>query len=302
MRALLIILLLTSGIGCDAKKAPFEAARGQTRMERPPAAPGGGMGPAGAGEAQPAKPASRKIIYTASIELIVSDFDTVRDQVSKIAEQHDGFIGNSKLETSTGDRRRATWTLRVPVGKFRPVMASLEQMGHIVSTNTDSQDVTEEFFDLEARVKTKQDEEKALRDILAKSAVKLEDIMTMRRELTRIREEIEVAQGRLNKLSKLSDLTTITVTVQERKDYVPPTTPTFGSRVNETFAESVDALWTILKGIALGIVAVVPWLPLLLIPLAALYILVRLSRGRSGPGPIMTVEAVPPADAPPTSV
>ena len=308
MRQLLLLPLIVGLTGCDkgaSKGAPFEVAGRDVIGKAPLRKAAGALGPAGGEEAAPAeKEASRKIIYTASIELIVADFDNVRERMPLLAEQFDGFIGNSKLEATSGDRRRATWTLRIPVAKFRPTMAALEQLGHIVNTNSDSQDVTDEFYDLEARVTTKKEEEKALREILAKSAIKLEDIMTMRRELTRIREEIEVAQGRLNKLSKLSDLTTITVVAQERKDYLPPTTPTFKGRIGETFTESAEALWNILKGIAIGIVALVPWLPLLLIPAAVVYLLVRVSR-RAGPATtqVVAVETVPPpADQPPTSV
>ncbi len=283
MRRICCSLLILGLVGCsDAKKNPVgnamaPQAKGQLAQEpRPANAAGGPMAPGAAGE-PPAveKPVTRKIVYTSTVDLVVADFAQIRDQISQLAEQFGGFVGNSRMDATAGDRRRATWTLRIPVAKHRAALSALEQLGHIVSISSDSQDVTDEFYDLEARVKTKQEEEKALREILAKSAVKLEDIMTMRRELTRIREEIEAAQGRINKLSKLSDLATITLTVHEQKDYVPPTTPTFGARISDTFSESADALWNMLKAIVVGLAALTPWLPILLVVAGIGYLVVR---------------------------
>ena len=83
------------------------------------------------------------------------------------------------------------------------------------------------------------------------------------RELTRVRGEVEQTQGRMQKLSKLSELTTITVTVTEQKDYVPPTSPTFSSTDGRTLGESADALVQVCRFLALVVVALLPWLPLI---------------------------------------
>ncbi len=296
MSRICVVLMLLLLVGCS--KSPYEAARAPVQEANQAEKPGGARGPAqnAPAGANAEKAIARKIVYTASVELIVTDFDNVRERVPKIAEQFEGFVGNSRMDAVAGDRRRATWTLRVPVAKFRSALAAIEQLGHIVSTNSDSQDVTEEFYDLEARLKTKQEEEKTLREILAKSAGKLEDVLTMRRELTRIREEIEAAQGRLNKLSKLSDLTTIALIVQEQKDYVPPTTPTFGSHIAMTFSDSVEALWSVLKAIAVAMVALAPWLPFILVVAGLAYLVFRWQRHATSTG--RPVPAAGPSTAP----
>ena len=82
---------------------------------------------------------------------------------------------------------------------------------------TDSQDVTEEYYDVEARIKNKRVEEERLLKHLEQSTGKLEDILKVEKEISRVRGEIERQQGRLQYLDKLSALTTVTITLHERK-------------------------------------------------------------------------------------
>ncbi len=249
------------------------------------------MAPGLAGPAAPV--VSRKIIYTGNIELIVTDFDAASKDVNRLVEQHEGYVSKSDVGETSGERRHATWVLRVPVAKFRPMMDALAGLGHAVNLRTDSADVTDEYYDLEARLKNKQEEEKRLREHLQKSTGKLEDILAIEKELTRVRGEVESIQGRLQKLSKLSELTTITVSATERKDYVPPTAPTFGNNLGSTLGSSADALVQLGKIIVLVVVALLPWLPFIVLLAGAGWWFVR--RGRK---PIPVAQ---PTDHPATS-
>ena len=82
-------------------------------------------------------------------------------------------------------------------------------------------------------------------------------------------------QGRLRALANLTSLATVTITASEIKGYVPPQAPTFGTRIARTFAASLDSLREFGEGVAIACVAVVPWLPLILIGLAILYWVIR---------------------------
>ena len=86
-----------------------------------------------------------------------------------------------------------------------------------------------EYYDLEARIKNKQQEETRLLKHLADSTGKLEDILAVERELTRVRGEIEQMQGRIRYLGNLSALSTVTLNVTEVRNYTPPVHPTFGN-------------------------------------------------------------------------
>src|SRR5262249_23008032 len=132
-----------------------------------------GMGPAGPNAPAAEPPAKRRIIYSAIIDLVVTDFAIGSKNLQKIVDDQGGYIAKSDVGEISGERRRATWTLRIPVAKFRDAMDALTQIGHAVNTKHDSQDITDEFYDLEARVKNKRVEEERLLDHLKKSTGKL---------------------------------------------------------------------------------------------------------------------------------
>jgi hypothetical protein len=143
---------------------------------------------------------------------------------------------------------------------------------------TDSQDVTDQFYDLEARIKNRKSEEESLRKLLEQTTGKMEDILAVRRELNQVRGDIDQKEGQLRRLANLSSLTTVNVTLQEIKDYVPPQAPTFGSTIAGTFSSSVEVLQSVGKGLVLFIVALAPWLPIILLAALPAWILLRRRR------------------------
>jgi hypothetical protein len=104
---------------------------------------------------------------------------------------------------------------------------------------------------------------------------KLEDLQSIRRELSQTRGEIERMQGRIKLLADLTELTTVTVTIHEREGYVPPTAPEFGTTVARTFQRSLGALADVGKGFVLFGVALAPWLPILALVAVPLFLMVR---------------------------
>ena len=290
MRRIAMILLVLSplALGCgDEAKSPSPAIGNAVapsapdevlvlhQDKKPAAEAGGGAGPAGPPKPDPA--VKRRIIYNAGVDLVVNDFEDAKKQVARLIDDSGGYVAKSDLGAQSGEHRRASWTLRVPVANYQSILDSLARMGHALTVRTDSQDITDEFFDLEARLKNKRTEEERLLEHLKKSTGKLEDILAVERELTRVRGEIESAQGRLNKMSKLSELTTITVTIREQKDYTPPTAPTYTTTLGRAFGDSVNALTTFLKWIVIVIVTIAPWLPLLAVAAVVPWWLIRRS-------------------------
>lgn len=247
------LLLIPLTLGCGAN---FPEATVGTRDEA--------QAPA-AGEKAPAKEAapSRKIIYTASLDIVVKDFQEGRKALMACLEAHQGYVAKSEIGSSTGYKRGGTWTLRIPVERFQIFLEEAQTLGEVIRNLTDAQDVTDEFFDIEARLKNKRVEEERLIEHLKKSTGKLEDILACERELTRVRGEIEQAQGRLQKLDKLSTMTTVTITLTERKDYVPPTAPTMSTRISRVFGDSLENLRAFGEELFLVLVALTPWSPIL---------------------------------------
>ncbi len=217
----------------------------------------------------------RKIIYNATVELVSDNFSTAQQSLLLLVKTHRGYIGETNVTGTSGAPRQGTWKIRIPADQFDIFMTAVAKLGELQTTHTDSQDVTAEFYDLQARISNKQVEEKRLIEHLNRSTAKLSDILAVEKELSRVRGEIEQMQGRLRLLANLTSLTTVTVTIREVKDYVPPKPATFGTQIARTFAESLGQLGGFGKGIILLVVALAPWFVVLGIAAIPLWLLVR---------------------------
>jgi hypothetical protein len=229
--------------------------------------PGGVADPAAAGpQAPPAAQAQQQpmIVYTATLDVVVKDLDAALSEVEKLVAGHKGFVAKSEARGGPGSPRVATFTLRVPVAGYEPLKAGLLALGHAERNAVETQDVTEEFVDVEARIKNLREQEAKLNELLKekRKEEKLEDVIKVSDRIYAVRGDIERAQGRRNYLLNRVQLSTIHLTLREVKDYKPPTAPTFGTRARETFDASWEAVVGFGEWLALTAVALAPWAPL----------------------------------------
>lgn len=220
---------------------------------------------------------SRKIIYDADIALVVEDFATTEPKVSKLVEAAGGFIAEQSLLGSPGSQRSARWKVRVPADGLESFRNELKRLGEVERDTLTSSDVTEQFYDIEARIKNKQLEEETIAQILKERSGKLEDILKVEMELSRVRGEIEQMQGRLRVLANLSSLATATIHIREREKYepAPPVAPDFATTLSRTFWDSYNRLVETGEAIVLFFAALVWWLPFILIGLLLAWVVGR---------------------------
>ncbi|MEX0702189.1 MAG: DUF4349 domain-containing protein [Planctomycetales bacterium] len=289
---LLVLAAVVNGSGCGVQSARESARRPSSADETARVDDVGGR--EGKDDALPAEGQAgavgepgrleRKIIYNATLNLVVEDFSPLPEEVQQLVARHGGYVAGSELSGAHGARRRGQWTIRVPVAKFGDFLDEAAALGELRSRSTDSQEVTAEYYDVESRIRNKQKEEARLLEHLESSTGKLEDILAVERELSRVREELERLQGRMRVLNDLTALSTLTLIVEEIRDYVPPEAATFGTRIARTFDGSLAALVEFAQALVLLLVAIGPWLVVLMVPLLfAIVILRRLLRARKRP-------------------
>jgi uncharacterized coiled-coil protein SlyX len=201
----------------------------------------------------------RRIIYEAQISLVVDNLGEVESALLKLLADSDGYVADSNVNGRQGDQLTATWRVRVPVTGFESFLAAVGKLGVTENRQQTAQDVSEEFVDIEARLATQKELERRIVELLASADDKIEDILEVERELARVRGEIEQMEGRLRYLTDRVDLTTVTISVREQRDYVPPEAPTFVTRVGQSWDGSIDALRQFGEELGLAIVASVPW-------------------------------------------
>ena len=225
--------------------------------------------------------AQRKIVYNATISMVAESIGSISSAITDLVKVSGGYISDTDESSDPTQQKRASWTVRIPVESFEPFVQKVGKLGELQQSKINSQDVTEEYVDLEARIKNKTEEEKRLLKHLADSTGKLEEILAVEKEITRVRGEVERIEGRLRYLSNVSSLSTVTITAVEIKDYVPPVAPTFATQISRTFFESSQSMINFGKGLILAAVAIAPWLPLIIIGFAILvWLLVKIWKHR----------------------
>lgn len=227
----------------------------------------------------------RKIIKSANIELETKTFDATTDEIVRRTDVAGGYIENSNITgtriNSNGnvENRVASFRLRIPSNMFKNFIQDFGNLGNIIVDSRNGEDITDRYFDTEARVKTLKIQEDRLLEILRK-AEKVEDIIELERELSDVRYKIENFTGTLQKWDNLVSYATLSVRVYEVQEVkeikIKPVT--FGEKVKNGFVESVESLIDICKGLVILIVSSIPFL-VLLIPgiLTIIYILKKYS-------------------------
>ena len=165
----------------------------------------------GRSSVQPLQTAQRKVISSANLSMEVEVVQDAIVQVRTIAESMGGFV--QQLSSSGGpERQRANMTIRVPQAQFFDALERIEALGTVQSRDLGSEDVSERFIDLEARLKSALREEQSLLSLLERAG-KVSDVLAIERELDRVRSEIERVQGQLNFLERRVDLATISMSL-----------------------------------------------------------------------------------------
>ncbi len=151
----------------------------------------------------------RQIISQASLDLEVSDVNAAATQLRGLVESFGGFIEH--ISTSGGPNpEHGSAVVRVPGDRFLDALDSIERLGRAMGQTLGQRDVTGEVIDLEARLKSEQSAEQSLLK-LHERAVSVSDVLTVERELARVRADIERLQGQLEFIQRSVALATITV-------------------------------------------------------------------------------------------
>jgi hypothetical protein len=165
----------------------------------------------------------RKVIMSSSITLEVGDFQKAYEEVATIVARFNGFIADSHSYETDQGQKRGTIVLRMPQEEFLSAINELEDIGYVKSKRITGKDVTEEYVDLEARLKNLERQESRLLDILAKANT-VDEILKVEKQLERVRGEIERMTGRMRYLDDRVELATISLELYEPEPIKPAPT------------------------------------------------------------------------------
>jgi len=162
----------------------------------------------------------RSIIYTGAITVRVDDVNIAAARASGIATAAGGFVGGDKRNSGSGSQE-ATLELRVPAAKFSTVVDQLAGLGKEEQRGINTDDVTEETIDLDARLATQQARVDSGRKLLAQ-AKSLSDLVMLEREVATREADLASLQAKKRRLADLTALSTITVVLLDPQAEVTP--------------------------------------------------------------------------------
>jgi len=256
----LVALLTGCGSSVSDMQAASEAAvysqdaeRGavtQLAARRPAATAGSLLALASLSAVQP----DRHLIKNAVVTIETDDPETAAATITNTATDAGGYTGDLHESTDTLGRRTITMAIRIPSHRFDNVILDLTTLGKILHKQITTQDVTEEFVDTEARSRNLKASEERIIEHLGRAGT-LDDILSVERELTRVRQQIEQLDGRLRFLSDRVAYSTLDITLRETPA-VEPLLPAQTYSPGQTFSEATRAL----AGLAQRCVVVLIWL------------------------------------------
>lgn len=206
----------TQGLAMQSKAAAggvapaSEAPSTDESATTPPPGTGGDLPVAGAAQIAPSM-----VIRNGQASIEVDKLDPAIVKIRQLATQLGGYIANSSVVGGHDQVRTATFELKIPAQRFDQAVNGLGAIGKVESVNATAEDVGEEFVDITARVNNAHRLEDRLIALLATRTGKLQDVLSVERELARVREEIERYEGRLRYLKTRAAVSTLSITVHE---------------------------------------------------------------------------------------
>lgn len=173
------------------------------KLQEPPAPPP-------PGEKEVGTPLEPKLIKTGTLEFETSNLETTYQRVRQAAQSSEAFLSNES-SSNQYDRIVQHLTIRVPSRNFDKLIKAVSEGVKRFDTKTiEATDVTEEFVDAEARLKTKKQLEQRYQELL-KRANKVSEILEIEEQIGELRAEIEAVEGRLRYLNNRVDYSTLDI-------------------------------------------------------------------------------------------
>jgi hypothetical protein len=253
---LLILLLTGSLIGCGSAKSQDLVQNERAEMAKD-SAPGSPETAPQSDSALESAGMERKIIQNANLDIKVEDVSQTVDRITALCTENGGYTVNSRLYRDD-QRVSSQLSIKVPQEKLNDIISSISQLGEVTDKVISTRDVTEEYYDAEARLKVLKAKEERLVGLLGKAA-SINDIISIENELGKTRAEIEVLAGRLKYLANATEYSLIEIElVQAVPGAVKAPQGTMGKAM-QGLVSSVNGLINFASHSVVALFIILPW-------------------------------------------
>ncbi|HRY13444.1 MAG TPA: DUF4349 domain-containing protein [Syntrophomonadaceae bacterium] len=272
----LLLVLLVLAAGCGVRSASELSQSGRSPNEvLYDSAPAESPEPGSLGYASGIE---RKTSQNADLQMKVQDVSAAVEQIIALSNQQGGYTVNSHVYRDD-ERVSAQLVIKVPQANLQPVLESIASLGEVTDKVITTQDVTEEYYDSQARLKVLQAKEQRLLGLMDKAA-NITEIISVENELTKTRSEIEVLSGRLQYLSNITDFSQINIRLQQG---IPGTVKapqgTWG-KAWQGFIGSINGVINFASQLLVSVFVILPWAAILAVLTAIAIFIGRRSKGK----------------------
>ena len=163
--------------------------------------------------AVPADAGVRKIVYNADLSVTADDPEKALSDVSARAAALGGYVADSSLTTDDDGVYLCTAVLKVPAGSLDALVTAAKALGEVNDYSLSSSDISQQYYDISARLGSAKAEEAQLLEML-KLCATVEDMLRVREQLAAVRADIESYQGQINLWDNLVSYATLSVSVR----------------------------------------------------------------------------------------
>lgn len=226
--------------------------------------------------------AERKRIQYVTVEMETLEYERALSELKARTSAIGGYIESSR-ETGKSvygsGSRRAELVLRIPTGELDGFTGNFASLGSVLSQYTTTDDVTDSYFDKEARLASLELQRDKYMELLER-ADNMDYIILLTEQLTKVTYEIERLTGTLNKYDSLIAYSVVTVKINEvielTKEQKP--NPSFGEQIADAFSGSVKAFGSMCQGFVIALAAAAPFL---VIPAVIVIVIIVVVRSKS---------------------
>jgi len=195
---------------------------------------------------------SPMIARTVSLSIVAKDFAASRSLLDSVLARHQGYFGQLNISTPENAARSLQASLRIPAAELPAALADLKKLGRVETESQSGEEVTQQHFDLVARLKTSRETEQRFRAILQQRTGKLSDVLEVEQEIARVRGDIETMEGEQKELEHRVSFATVALKLtEEYKAQLNPPAASISTRIYNAFVDGYHNASETLLGVVI---------------------------------------------------
>lgn len=220
----------------------------------------------------------QKLVKKVLIDIETLDYDGTVSTVKSRCSFYNGYIQESVENGKnlySNSLRTSVIIIRVPSEKLDSFLGDVELIGNVLKTEVNTEDVTDEYFDIETRLEALNIKKTTYMALLEETK-EISEIVSLTEALSDVIYEIESLTTKLNKYDSLVNFSTVTIKIFEVKKIDSNIEKGFFNEIGETFISSISSLIDLLRGLVVCVVAIIPFLFIPAIILVIILICVKI--------------------------